>query len=83
MLGEWFAKVVVSKDQEQKTMENWFANSVDLADLERRQRMVEHGQAPWQIRAKGNLQVQGWSNIVGDPDHSYFKEILEKKKGGK
>lgn len=58
MFGKWLAKVLVSKDQEQTMMENWFANSVDLADLERRQRMVERGQAPWQIRAKGNLQ--GW-----------------------
>lgn len=58
MFGKWLAKVLVSKDQEQTMMENWFANSVDLADLERRQRMVERGQAPWQIRAKSNLQ--GW-----------------------
>ena len=54
MLVNWFSKILVSKDQEQTMMENWFANSVDLADLERRQRMVERGQAPWQIKAFSN-----------------------------
>jgi hypothetical protein len=39
-------------------IENWFANSVDLADLERRQRMLERGQAPWQTYTNHNLR--GW-----------------------
>jgi len=34
------------------------AESTDLVDIERRQRMISKGQAPWQIRASNNLR--GW-----------------------
>jgi hypothetical protein len=58
MLVKWLSNVLVSKDHEQRLIENWFANSVDLADLERRQRMLERGQAPWQTYTNHNLR--GW-----------------------
>lgn len=58
MLVKWLSNVLVSRDHEQQLIENFFANSTDLADLERRQRMVERGQAPWQGRTKSN--IGGW-----------------------
>jgi hypothetical protein len=43
---------------EQRLVEQWLAESTDLVDIERRQRMISRGQAPWQIRASNNLR--GW-----------------------
>ena len=43
---------------EQRLVEQWLAESTDLVDIERRQRMISKGQAPWQIRASHNLK--GW-----------------------
>ena len=43
---------------EQRLVEQWLAESTDLVDIERRQRMISTGQAPWQIRASNNLR--GW-----------------------
>jgi hypothetical protein len=43
---------------EQRLVEQWLAESTDLVDIERRQRMISKGQAPWQIRASNNLR--GW-----------------------
>lgn len=58
MLVKWLSKILISKDHEQQLIENWLAASVDLADLERRQKMLEHGQAPW--RAGTNMNLRGW-----------------------
>lgn len=49
---------LVRKPQEQERIEQWLADSVSLSDLERRQRMIDKGQAPWQIQANNNLR--GW-----------------------
>ena len=43
---------------EQRLVEQWLAESTDLVEIERRQRMISKGQAPWQIRASHNLK--GW-----------------------
>ena len=43
---------------EQRLVEQWLGESTDLVDIERRQRMISKGQAPWQIRASHNLK--GW-----------------------
>ena len=50
---------LVRKPQEQERIEQWLADSASLADLERRQRMIDKGQAPWQIQANNNLR--GWA----------------------
>jgi len=39
-------------------IEEYLADSISLEDLERRQRMIERNQAPWQIQASQNLR--GW-----------------------
>lgn len=44
--------------QEKLLIEQWLAESKDLVDLERRQRMIDKGQAPWQIQAK--QRMKGW-----------------------
>ena len=54
MLVKWLSKVLVSKDHEQQLIEDWLASSSDLVDLERRQKMLDRGQAPWQ-NPNGNL----------------------------
>jgi len=38
--------------------EKWLAQSTDLVDLERRQRMLQRGQAPWAVQVNNNLK--GW-----------------------
>ena len=38
--------------------EKWLAQSTDLVDLERRQRMLQRGQAPWHLQTNNNLK--GW-----------------------
>jgi len=43
---------------EQRLVSKWLAESTDLVDIERRQRMISRGQAPWQVRASHNLR--GW-----------------------
>jgi len=41
-----------------KQEEKWLANSTDLVDLERRQKMLARGQAPFQVQSNTNLK--GW-----------------------
>lgn len=38
--------------------EEWLAQSTDLVDLERRQKMLTRGTAPFQVQANSNLK--GW-----------------------
>lgn len=38
--------------------ERYLANSCDLVELERRQRLIQRGQAPWQPATNKNLR--GW-----------------------
>jgi hypothetical protein len=44
---------------DQKQIENYLANSYDLVDLERRQRQISRGEAPWQVQA--NVNLKGWT----------------------
>ena len=39
-------------DHHRKMEERYYAQSVDLIDLERRQRLVSRGQAPWQVASR-------------------------------
>jgi hypothetical protein len=43
---------------EQQLVEQWLSESTDLVDIERRQRMISRGQAPWQVREHNKLR--GW-----------------------
>ena len=51
-------KFLIQKPKEKEQIEKWLAESVSLSDLERRQKMIDRGQAPWQIQANNNLR--GW-----------------------
>lgn len=51
-------KRMLKPTTEQQKIEEWLADSASLVDLERRQRMIEKGQAPWQVQANNNLR--GW-----------------------
>lgn len=46
--------VRTEKDQ----VEEYLADSISLEDLERRQRLISRGEAPWQLHANANLR--GW-----------------------
>lgn len=46
-------------NSEQKQIEKYLAESYDLVDLERRQRQISRGEAPWQIHTNANLR--GWA----------------------
>jgi hypothetical protein len=37
---------------------DWLSSSSSLEEIERRQRMLSRGEAPWQVRANQNLK--GW-----------------------
>ena len=52
-------KFMLKKTTEKEKIEKWLADSASLADLERRQKMIDKGQAPWQIEANNNLR--GWA----------------------
>jgi hypothetical protein len=43
---------------EKDIVEAYLADSISLEDLERRQRAISRGEAPWQVRANYNLS--GW-----------------------
>lgn len=43
---------------DREIIEEWLAEAHDLVDLERRQKQIARGQAPWQIQANANLK--GW-----------------------
>jgi hypothetical protein len=43
---------------EREMMEEYLADSISLEDLERRQRLINRGEAPWQVSANHNLK--GW-----------------------
>jgi hypothetical protein len=48
-LKKWFK--FDPRTSEQKDIDAWLSASSDLADLERRQRMLQRGQAPIQVNA--------------------------------
>lgn len=54
MFKNWFKKTT-----EKELIEQYLADSASLADVERRQRLISRGEAPWQLRARQNLK--GWA----------------------
>lgn len=57
MIRNMFKDLFNSRDERQ-FVEEYLADSISLEDLERRQRMISRGEAPWQIRA--NQTSKGW-----------------------
>ena len=51
-------RALIKKPTEKQLIEEWLADSASLSDLERRQRLIERNQAPWQVQANNNLR--GW-----------------------
>lgn len=47
---------IFSTKGEKELIDEYLADSTSLADLERRQRSIDRGDAPWQLRAKSNLR---------------------------
>jgi hypothetical protein len=52
-------RYLVTATTEQDTIYNYLCDSVSLSDLERRQRLIERGQAPWQLQSK--MSLRGWA----------------------
>lgn len=52
-----FFKKQPAKSQEAIMVDRWLADSLDLVDLERRQRLLEQGKAPWQLNARASSWV--------------------------
>jgi hypothetical protein len=57
MLRNMF-KDLLNTRTEKQFVEEYLADSISLEDLERRQRTINRGEAPWQLRANQNLK--GW-----------------------
>lgn len=57
MLRNMFRDLLNTRTEKQM-MEEYLADSISLEDLERRQRSISRGEAPWQQRANQNLK--GW-----------------------
>lgn len=57
MLKNMF-KDILNTRTEKQFVEEYLADSISLEDLERRQRSISRGEAPWQVRANQNLK--GW-----------------------
>lgn len=59
---KWILKMLFSSAEEFEKARTyrWLSESSSLADLERRQRQIERGQAPWQVRARSNTNLTGW-----------------------
>lgn len=47
-----FIRNLLAHKDEKTIIEDYLADSLSLEDLERRQRMIARGEAPWQIRSK-------------------------------
>lgn len=57
MLKNMFNGMLQPRTEKEK-VEEYLADSISLEDLERRQRLINRGEAPWQIQANQNLR--GW-----------------------
>jgi len=44
---------------EKQKIYTWLSESSDIVELERRQRIIDRGDAPWQVAA--NYKLKGWS----------------------
>lgn len=51
-----FLKSLFAKKDTKTIIEEYLADSISLEDLERRQRMIERNQAPWQVQNQLNLK---------------------------
>lgn len=59
MITEFFKKLFEShENKERRRTEEWLADSSSLQEIERKQRMLSRGEAPWQVYANQNLK--GW-----------------------
>ena len=47
-----------NSNTEQDQVYKWLCSSSSLEEIERRQRMLSRGEAPWQLNAKRN--ITGW-----------------------
>lgn len=54
-LSKFFKNKGYTKTWHQKQAEQYLSESIDLADVERRQREIDRGAAPWQLRYDQNL----------------------------
>ena len=57
-LSNIFKGKYIKKTWHQKQAEQYLSESIDLADVERRQREMDKGLAPWQLR--NNLNLTSW-----------------------
>jgi len=48
-----------SYDDHRKQVDDYLSDASDLADIERRIRQMDRGQAPWQLR-NTNFNLRGW-----------------------
>jgi hypothetical protein len=59
----WLNKLFNNKGYKQtwyqKQAEQYLAESIDLVDVERRQREMDKGAAPWQL--KNNVNLSSWA----------------------
>jgi hypothetical protein len=46
-------------DRQSRLADQWLADSESLQEIEHKQRMIDRGQAPWQLRA--NHKLKGWT----------------------
>lgn len=56
MIKRFFANFFTTRDYNKQMSDEYLAEATDLIDLERRQRQMDRGQAPWQI----NKNLRGW-----------------------
>jgi hypothetical protein len=54
-LSKLFNNNQYKRTWQQREAEQYLSESIDLADVERRQREIEKGAAPWQLRNNVNL----------------------------
>lgn len=50
-----FIRTLFVRKDEKNIIEDYLADSISLEDLERRQRLIARGEAPWQVRNKINV----------------------------
>lgn len=46
------------RERERRQTEAWLSNSESLEEVERKQKALNRGEAPWQIQA--NVNLRGW-----------------------
>lgn len=46
------------RERERRQTEAWLSNSESLEEVERKQKALNRGEAPWQVQA--NVNLRGW-----------------------